>query len=130
MEALKAASDVTPALNQVEWHPRNYDPELHKYCKDNKILLQAYSSLGTSKDSSLRNDGNVKKIAIELGNSPSQVLLRWALQNNIAIIPKASSKNHLVENISLDFDIPADKMKILDNFEQREQSKRSPNNVA
>lgn len=129
LEALKAFSDVTPVLNQVEWHPKCHDPELLKYCEENKILLQAYSSLGTSSDNSLRDDKIVTKIAQEIGKSSSQILLKWSVQNGVAIIPKASSKKHLEENINLDFEIPTDKMKILNNFEHRERFDWNPNNV-
>lgn len=117
LEALKAESSVVPAVNQVEWHPRYHDDKLHEYCKRNNILLQGYSSLGSATDKfKLRNEANVVAIAKELGKSPSQVLLQWVKQKDIAIIPKASSKKHLDENINLDFVIPADKMRVLDNF--------------
>jgi diketogulonate reductase-like aldo/keto reductase len=129
LEALKAFSDVKPVLNQVEWHPKCHDPELLKYCNENGILLQAYSSLGTSSDNSLKNDKIIMKIAQELGKSPSQILLKWSVQSGVAIIPKASSMKHLEENINLDFIIPDDKMKILNNFEDRERLDWNPNNV-
>jgi diketogulonate reductase-like aldo/keto reductase len=128
LEDLKKNFEIVPALNQVEWHPKSHDYELLKYCKDNNIVLQAYSSLGSSSDSSLRNDSTVKKIAAELGKSPSQILLRWATQNNIAIIPKATSKKHLVENMDLNFVIPENQMKILNEFTQKTSS-WDPNNV-
>jgi methylglyoxal/glyoxal reductase len=127
---LKSAGLPTPALNQVEWHPKLYDLDLLKYCKDNKILLQAYSSLGSSKNGWLREDEEIGKIAKELGKSPSQVLLKWPLQSGIAIIPKASSKKHLEENINLDFEIPDDKMTQLNNFDQKKRVFWNPKEVA
>jgi hypothetical protein len=117
LEELKKASDIVPALNQVEWHPKSRDYNLLKYCKDNNIILQAYSSLG-SYNTTLRNDPVVNQIATDLGKSSSQILLRWATQNGIAIIPKATSKKHLEENLSLDFVIPENQMTTLDKFEQ------------
>lgn len=130
MEDLKKVSSEIPAVNQVEWHPRLHDQKLHDYCKKNKILLQAYSSLGSASDKlKLRNDETVVSIANELGKSPSQVLLQWAAQSEIAIIPKASSKKHLDENINLDFEIPEEKMRILSSFKQPERGSWNPNNV-
>lgn len=116
LEELKQHSDVVPALNQVEWHPKKHDDELHTYCKDKGIVFQGYSSLGSSQSSSLRNDPAVVQIAKKLNKSPSQILLRWATQNDVAIIPKASSKKHLEENINLEFDIPAEDISILNNL--------------
>ena len=129
LEDLKRNFDVIPAVNQVEWNPKSRDYDLLKYCKDNKIVLQAYSSLGSSEDASLRVDETVKKIAADLGKSPSQVLLRWATQNGIAVIPKAASKKHLDENLNLNFVIPEAEMKVLDGFTQRVKSSWDPNNV-
>lgn len=48
-----------------------------------------------------------------------QVLLKWALQQNIAIIPKARSQKRIQENIDLDFTIPREYMKKLSNFNQK-----------
>lgn len=116
LEELKNVSNVVPAVNQVERHPLLHEDDLLKYCKENNILLQAYSSLGTSSYTILRQDPIVASIAMKLRKSPSQVLLRWAHSKNIAVIPKASSKKHLDENINLDFTIPAGDMNLLDNF--------------
>lgn len=129
LEDLKRECEEIPALNQVEWHPKCYDNTLLKHCQDNNILLQAYSSLGTSSDSSLRNDQTIIQIAKRLGQSPSQVLLRWANQNGVAIIPKASSRKHLEENMNLNFTIPENEMEILNNFKQTERFDWNPNDV-
>lgn len=129
LEDLKRECEIVPALNQVEWHPRSHDDALFQYCKENKILLQAYSSLGTSSNDSLRNDPIVEEIAKKLDKSPSQILLRWAHQKGIAIIPKASSKKHLDENINLNFTIPDEDMETLNNFKQKERFDEDPDEV-
>ncbi|XP_070506775.1 glyoxal reductase-like, partial [Chironomus tepperi] len=129
LEDLKTVSDVVPAVNQVEFHPLCYDLELLDYCRRNGILLQAYSSLGTSGISSLRNHETVMKIAQDLNRSSSQVLLRWANVRDIAIIPKSSSRKHLLENINLDFDIPNEVMQELDSLWTNERFDLDPNDV-
>lgn len=116
LDDIKKDCEVIPAVNQVEWHPKCHDHKLLDYCRESKILLQAYSSLGTSSDTSLRDDPVVRKLARTLGKSTSQVLLRWANQNGVAIIPKASSKKHLIENINLDFDITDTHIKVLEGL--------------
>lgn len=116
-------------MNQVEWHPRHNQPELLKYCRDEGIFLQAYSSLGSSNATSLRLDPTVQRIAKELDKSASQVLLRWAFQQNIGILPKASSRAHIVENIDLDFTLPDDAMRALSELEVKEKYAWDPNVV-
>lgn len=107
---------IKPAVNQVEWHPHYHPQDLLDYCRQKGILLQAYSSLGGSNNPDLLTDPKVEEIAKKLGKTPAQVLLRWALQQNIAIIPKARSKKHIDENIELNFTIPKEDMNTLSNF--------------
>lgn len=42
-----------------------------------------------------------------------KVLLRWAVQQNIAVIPKGRTKEHIQQNIDLDFEIPKEAMDVL-----------------
>lgn len=129
LEELKRECEVVPAINQVEWHPLCFDLELLKYCNERNILLQAYSSLGTSGDRSLRNHQTVKKIAQKYQKSTSQILLRWANLRGVAIIPKASSKAHLEENISLDFEIADEDFQTLDDMNGEERFDWDPNSI-
>lgn len=121
LEDLEQCDSVVPAVNQVEFHPHHNDPELLKYCRDKGIFLQAYSSLGSSNAVSLRHDPTVIKISEKLGKSPAQVLLRWAFQQNIGILPKGSSRAHIVENIDLDFVLPEDDMNTLATLKVKEK---------
>lgn len=122
-------SGVVPSVNQVEWHPHFHQPELHDFCRRNAIFLQAYSSLGTSNQSDLRSDARVVAIANRLQRTPSQVLLRWAMQQSIGIIPKARSKGHIEENFDLNFDIPASDMDLLSNMMVNEKYAWNPESV-
>lgn len=121
---------VVPAVNQVEWHPHHNDPELLKYCREKGIFLQAYSSLGSSNAVSLRHDPTVINIAQKLSKSPAQVLLRWAFQQNIGILPKGSSLPHIAENIDLDFLLSDDDMKTLCELKVKEKYAWDPTVVA
>lgn len=107
---------IKPAVNQVEWHPRYHPQDVLDYCRKEGILLQAYSSLGGTDNGDLLKDPSVEEIAKKLGKTPAQVLLKWALQQNIGIIPKARSKQHIDENIDLNFIIPEEDMKTLSSF--------------
>ncbi|XP_012264456.2 aldose reductase A-like [Athalia rosae] len=118
-ELLQNDYGVRPAVNQVECHPRYRQEELKKFCDKENIHLQAYSSLGTSKTAELLQDPTVTSIAKEYNVSPARLLLRWALQQDIGIIPKASKKEHIRDNINLDFDISEDHMQQLSKLPEK-----------
>ncbi|KAL2718640.1 hypothetical protein V1478_012516 [Vespula squamosa] len=109
---------VKPTVNQVECHPHYRQEELIKFCNAEGIHIQAYSSLGTSINTNLLKDPVVNNIASEINVSPARLLLKWALQQGIGIIPKAVKKEHIQDNINLNFIIDAKQMKILSSLPQ------------
>ncbi|NGX55118.1 MAG: putative oxidoreductase [Chlamydiae bacterium] len=88
----------SPAANQVEFHPYLYQRELLEYCNKQNIRLIAYRSLGKG---ALVADPLVEQIAESHGKTITQILLRWAIEKEIPVIPKASSKKHLEENFAI-----------------------------
>lgn len=127
-ELLQDHKGVLPAVNQVECHPHYRQEELIKYCNEKGIHVQAYSSLGTSGNTGLLNDPTVTKIASQLHVSPAQLLLKWALQQGIGIIPKAVKKEHIRNNIQLDFTIDEESMNALASLPQSKYT-WDPSNV-
>jgi 2,5-diketo-D-gluconate reductase B len=97
-----------PAANQVEYHPYLYQKELLDYCNLEGIQLIAYRPLG--KGALLKNP-LFKKIGARHDKSPSQIILRWIVQQNIPVIPKSSSRQHLEENFEIfDFKLTPQEM--------------------
>lgn len=109
---------VKPVLNQMEWHPGCYDNELKQLCDKEGILLQAYMPLGGSGNLSLLRNNVVTTVAKKLRKTPAQVLLRWCLQQSVAVVPKARSMEHLKDNLETDFIIPESDMKLLNNIDK------------
>lgn len=112
LETLKTTAKVwPPAVNQVECHPLFPNNELREYCQQEGIVLQAYAVLG-GQDGSKRkwgeiNDGEsllecqtvTDMAAQEKGDrTPGQVLIRYALQRDCAVVVKASTSGRLEEN--------------------------------
>lgn len=77
--------------------------------------------MGGSNNSRLISDPSVISLSKKLNKTPAQILLRWALQQNIAIIPKARSQKHIEENIDLNFTIPETDMNVLYNLKTHEK---------
>jgi 2,5-diketo-D-gluconate reductase B len=97
-----------PWANQVEFHPYLYQKELLDYCRLQKIELVAYRPLGKG---ALFKEMLFKSIGQKHGKTPSQVILRWLVQQEIPVIPKASSREHLAENFAIfDFELAPTEM--------------------
>lgn len=83
-------------VNQVEYHPLLEQKELLKVIRDNDMALTAYSPLARGK---ALQDPKVQEIAQKHNAEPSQVVLKWLLdQPQVSVIPKASSKEHAEAN--------------------------------
>ena len=64
----------------------------------------------------------IGEIAERHGKSPVQVILRWDLQNGVAVIPGSGNAEHIRENISIfDFELTADEMKEIGKLNRNEK---------
>lgn len=94
-------------VNQVEMHPYFSRIDLVDFCKENQIQLQAYSPFahGDYLHELLKNE-NLMFLAKKYGKTIGQIILRWFVQRDIAVIPQSANPIHLKENISIfDFEL-------------------------
>jgi len=101
---------IRPATLQIEHHPYLVQQPLIDYAQSEGIIVTAYSSFGpqgyvemdlkhAQETPHLFQNPVVVKISKAHGKTPPQVLLRWATQQNIAVIPKSDSLTMLSENL-------------------------------
>lgn len=90
--------------NQVQYNPYWPQAELLDYCRIHDIALTAYSPLAHG---GVLDDPLLSEIGTRYGKTAAQVALRWVVQQpNVLTIPKASSREHLAENIDIfDFEL-------------------------
>ncbi len=85
--------------NQVEYHPYLDQGPMLDWLKLRGMALTAYSPLAQGQ---IAKDPVIKEIAQEIGRSPSQVVLRWLLnQGNVVAIPKSSRGDRLRDNLQI-----------------------------
>lgn len=93
---------IQPKVNQIEVSPFLPRYQLRKYCTSRGIEIVAHSSL--TKGRQLENS-DLQKILDEYFPkteiTPAALLLKWALQQDIKIIPRSSQKDHLIANFNL-----------------------------
>jgi diketogulonate reductase-like aldo/keto reductase len=112
-------SDIVPAVNQVEFHPFLYQEQLLRFCSKNKIQLESYSPLTRGKR---LNHPNIVRVGKKHSKSSAQVLIRWALQHGLVVIPKSIHEARIQENSQVfDFSLDTQDMDTLnsmnDNFQ-------------
>ena len=114
-----------PALIQNEIHPYYQDTDVVRYIQSlsRKIAVQSWYPLGgRGYTGSMLNNKVIGEIAERHGKSPAQVILRWDLQNGVAVIPGSGNAEHIRENISIfDFELTADEMKEIGKLNRNEK---------
>lgn len=113
---LLASSDTVPAINQVELHPYLYQRELLEFCRSKGIVVEAYSPL--THGAKLK-DKKLIAVANQYAKSPAQILIRWALQHDVVVLPKSGNPKRISENADVyDFEITAADMRTIDGFNE------------
>jgi len=127
LEEMKEYAKVVPVINQVELHVFLQQPELVKYCKDNGIVVEAYSPLVRGKG---MDNKTLLAIAKKHGKSVAQVMLRLWIERGIVVLPKSVTPSRIKENIDIfDFQLDADDMAKLTALDQDERTNWSPVHV-
>lgn len=119
-------SEITPMVNQVEFHPLLQQKELRAFCSENRIQLEAWSPLmqGNSLDHPV-----LAGLAAKYGKSPAQIILRWDLQNGVVTIPKSVNENRIRENSDLFcFELTAEDMAQIETMNRNQRFGADPDN--
>lgn len=107
LRSLLDGARTAPEVNQVELHPYLQQDELLSFCRENGIVVTAYSPLGSpDRPARLREDDEpvlledpvIRRIAGRLGATPAQVLIAWALARDTAVVPKSVHPGRIREN--------------------------------
>jgi diketogulonate reductase-like aldo/keto reductase len=149
---LLAETKTVPAVNQVELHPYLYQRDLIDFCVAKGIVIEAYSPL--TKGAKL-NDPKLIAVAKKYSTtgpkpaasrsrlplvdrlsrrsenkSAAQILIRWALQHGLAVIPKSANRSRIFENADVfDFEINAEDMQLLNRFNENLRTCWDPTNA-
>ena len=108
LERIIGETGVTPAVNQIELHPRFQQRALRAVHDRYGIRTESWSPLGRG---ALLNDPAIVKIAAKHGKTSAQVVIRWHLESGLIVIPKSVHVDRLEENIgALEFRLDSDDM--------------------
>ena len=111
-------SDVPIAVNQIEFHPYFQRPDLVEYCRDTDTVLEAAAPLARTE---VFDDPVIQELAETYDRSPAQIVLKWAVEQDVVVLPKSSSPEHVRQNAELfDWELAAEDRERLDDLERDE----------
>lgn len=123
LKQLLAATDIVPALNQVELHPYFIQRDVQEADAEHGILTQAWSPIGGitfypgwgEARRNVMEDPTIADVARKHGKSPAQVMLRWHLQQGRSAIPKSTNPARIAENFDVfDFELSPEALAAID----------------
>jgi diketogulonate reductase-like aldo/keto reductase len=129
LEELLDNCQVIPAINQFEISPFNYQSrrDVIEFCQSKNILVEAYSPL--TKGRKLK-DPDLIEIGNKYSKSPAQILIRWALQHQLIVLPKSSNEQRIRENADVfDFALSEEDMNHLDGMDENLVTSWDPTNT-
>ena len=125
LEALFQTAKVIPSVNQIEFHPGYWQPQVTEFCKSHGIAVESWSPLARGK---VFGNDLLMGLSKKYQKSVSQVCLRWIIQHDVIAIPKSSSPERIKENIDLfDFELSEVDMKKINELPQIGFSGELPN---
>ncbi|WP_163322320.1 aldo/keto reductase [Draconibacterium mangrovi] len=124
-DALFKTANVKPAVNQIEFHPGYWQPELTAFCKNHDIVLEAWSPLARGR---VFDNKTLQQIAKNHNQSIAKVCLRWITQHHVVVIPKSTTHERILDNLNLfDFELTKEEMNQIDNLPEIGFSGELPN---
>jgi len=106
---------IKPMVNQILLHIGETPQDLLSFCKDQDILIEAYSPIAHGK---ALNNADIAAIAKRYGVTIPQFCIQYTLQLGTVSLPKSANPEHIKSNAQLDFTISDEDMAILSNIGQ------------
>ncbi|MRS12583.1 MAG: aldo/keto reductase [Actinobacteria bacterium] len=116
LDALLEVADVTPMVNQYEFHPWLQQPTLRTYCQSAGIVVEAWAPLMRGRAGEVPE---IRAIAEAHHATPAQVALRWLLQLGAVVIPKSVHPERISENADVfGFELTPTEMRAIDGLDR------------
>ena len=105
---------IRPVVDQLELHPGYSQEAAAAYCKKNDVLPMAWSPLGRGRENATIGNSILVRLSEKYGRSIQQINIRFLLQKGILPIPKASSREHMMDNLNVfDFELSDEDISML-----------------
>ncbi|WP_312855536.1 aldo/keto reductase [Litoribacterium kuwaitense] len=116
-----------PVVNQVELHPRFAQKELRAFCQEHNVQVEAWGPLGQGR---LLDHPVLEEVGKKHGKSPAQVMLRWAIQNDVVVIPKSTTPARIQANADIfDFSLDGEDVAKIDTINEEKRYSGNPDEI-
>jgi diketogulonate reductase-like aldo/keto reductase len=124
LERIIGETGVTPAVNQIELHPRLQQHGLRREHADLGIVTEAWSPLAKGQ---VLDDPTIVEIAETHDRTPAQVVIRWHVQLGNVVIPKSVTPERIEENFAVfDFHLTEAEMAGIEQLDVGERTGPDP----
>ncbi|HAG61092.1 MAG TPA: oxidoreductase [Arthrobacter bacterium] len=107
LERLLAETGVVPAVNQIQLSPAITRRADREFNARHGIVTESYSPLGGS-GASLLGAPLLAQLGEKYDKTPAQLVLRWHIEQGLAVIPKSGNPERMGENLDIfDFSLDA-----------------------
>lgn len=122
-------NEIKPVVNQIETHLYCQRAEEHIWEDKYGVAHMAYAPLGQGQANSMFSEKTVTELAEKYGKTPAQILLRYNIQNKVAVIPKSVHTERIKENINVfDFKLTDSDMNALKLLDKKSPMIGDPEN--
>lgn len=122
LENLLAHCEIKPMVNQLLIHIGNTPTALIEYCKEQNIVVEAYSPIAHGE--ALKNE-TIVAMAQKYGVSVPQLCIKYVLNLGTVALPKTSNPTHMQDNAKLSFEISSEDMETLKSLDFKDYGEYS-----
>jgi len=128
-DELRKTAKIMPMVCQIESHPLFPQNDMLEYCKENHIVMMAYTPTGRM-DKRLTQSPVLTELAKKKQASVVQIIIRWHYQRGCVPIINTTSSKHLKENMEIyGFSLDESEMKAIDGLDIHCRLRYDPDTV-
>ena len=111
---------IAPEVNQIQLSPYTTRKATRTYDDAHGIVTESWSPIG-GRGHDLRSDPLMVEVAKRYDKTPTQVVLRWHVQQGLVAIPKSGNPERIAENLDVfDFALTADEIAAIGGLDRGE----------
>jgi 2,5-diketo-D-gluconate reductase A len=125
LDRIVEETGVVPVINQIEVHPFFTNEAARAANERHDVRTEGWAPIAKGK---VNEDDTIRSIAEQVGKTPAQVALRWAIQRGDIVFPKSTRTERMQENFDLfDFELTDAQISEISGLDRGEEGRTGPN---